>query len=247
MGGPIIGAMRNQLLYNSTKTGAKGPQSQAGPSPLFLISPKRQELKINGMEVPIEGDRAIACGSLIGFGGLLEKEFRVHDFFLGRRNCQRFLQKQFMAEFELDKNRKPICNTTFCSVLSGYANPAAFNRFAQIKTVIDNNNNQKSFVLLPIIPDLNVIGTNPADNTINLLLNSENPQRPWPQIDFCEKIYTQGSKIKKRARWVVQAGFKPGWFMGKIFDLVFKFFGISLAEKTMEYIKNELQNWKLLK
>jgi len=38
---------------------------------------------------------AIACGSLGGFGGFLSKEFRHHDFMLGRRNCQRFLARHF--------------------------------------------------------------------------------------------------------------------------------------------------------
>lgn len=53
----------------------------------FLISPVR------------EGDNreksayAIACGSLGGFGGFLSQRFREHDFFLGRRNCQRFLER----------------------------------------------------------------------------------------------------------------------------------------------------------
>jgi len=38
---------------------------------------------------------AIACGALGGFGGFLSKEFRHHDFMLGRRNCQRFLATHF--------------------------------------------------------------------------------------------------------------------------------------------------------
>lgn len=41
---------------------------------------------------------AIASGSLGGFGGFggfLSRAFREHDFFLGRRNCQRFLERYF--------------------------------------------------------------------------------------------------------------------------------------------------------
>lgn len=55
---------------------------------LWRISPSR-----------FVGDRpqraAIACGLWGGFGGFLDIEFRRHDYELGRRNCQRFLQSWF--------------------------------------------------------------------------------------------------------------------------------------------------------
>jgi hypothetical protein len=37
----------------------------------------------------------IACGSVEGFGGFFSKKFRNHDYMLGRRNCQRFIQEFF--------------------------------------------------------------------------------------------------------------------------------------------------------
>lgn len=40
----------------------------------------------------------IACGSLGGFGGFFSRDFRHHDFLLGRYNCQRFLRKHFNVE-----------------------------------------------------------------------------------------------------------------------------------------------------
>ncbi len=48
----------------------------------FLISPTRSDAK----------NSPIASGSLGGFGGFLSHDFRQHDFNLGRRNCQHFLQ-----------------------------------------------------------------------------------------------------------------------------------------------------------
>lgn len=54
----------------------------------FMIAPVREEAGATA-EYPL------ACGSLGAFGGFLSKDFRVHDFFLGRRNCQRFLQRWF--------------------------------------------------------------------------------------------------------------------------------------------------------
>jgi hypothetical protein len=43
---------------------------------------------------------ALASNSLFHFGGFVSEEFRRHDFLLGRRNCQRFLQKYFILPVE---------------------------------------------------------------------------------------------------------------------------------------------------
>ena len=44
-------------------------------------------------EAPPASPMASAC--LSGFGGFLSEAFRHHDFQLGRRNCQQFLQRHF--------------------------------------------------------------------------------------------------------------------------------------------------------
>ena len=41
------------------------------------------------------GKPALQCGSLGAFGGFLCRDFRKHDFLLGRRNCQQFLREHF--------------------------------------------------------------------------------------------------------------------------------------------------------
>lgn len=46
----------------------------------------------------IEGSKAIACGFMGGFGGFIHKEFRIHDFFLGRANCEHFLREYFTVD-----------------------------------------------------------------------------------------------------------------------------------------------------
>ncbi|HEX5055103.1 MAG TPA: patatin-like phospholipase family protein [Gammaproteobacteria bacterium] len=51
----------------------------------FMIAPSR-----NGSLHPI------ACGALEGFGGFLKRDFRSHDYFLGRRNAQKFLKDHFI-------------------------------------------------------------------------------------------------------------------------------------------------------
>ncbi|HTB12715.1 MAG TPA: patatin-like phospholipase family protein [Bryobacteraceae bacterium] len=40
--------------------------------------------------------KPLQCGLLSAFGGFFERGFRAHDFQLGRRNCQAFLQKHFI-------------------------------------------------------------------------------------------------------------------------------------------------------
>lgn len=51
----------------------------------YMIAPSR-----DGQRFPI------ACGSLGGFGGFLKREFRSHDYFLARRNAQKFFRDHFV-------------------------------------------------------------------------------------------------------------------------------------------------------
>jgi predicted acylesterase/phospholipase RssA len=59
----------------------------------FLIAPSRIRQNRLGKVEKVEGSKAIACGSLGGFGGFLDKTFRIHDYFLGRANCEWFLRE----------------------------------------------------------------------------------------------------------------------------------------------------------
>ena len=59
----------------------------------FLIGPSR--VIDDGTPDGKEQRYGIASGLLGGFGGFVARSFRDHDFQLGRRNCQRFLQDAF--------------------------------------------------------------------------------------------------------------------------------------------------------
>lgn len=76
----------------------------------FLITPTRLRKVINGKKEDVNkveevaGDKAIACGALEGFSGFMSKEFRIHDYFLGRFNCEMFLRNYFTIPAEALEN-----------------------------------------------------------------------------------------------------------------------------------------------
>jgi hypothetical protein len=53
----------------------------------FLIAPMREQAR--------EGEGELACGGLAGFAGFVHERLRLHDFQLGKRNCQKFLRDHF--------------------------------------------------------------------------------------------------------------------------------------------------------
>lgn len=62
----------------------------------FLIAPSRKDPR--NTDKNLRGADAIACGTLSGFSGFFDESFRAHDFVLGQRNCQWFLQKAFLLD-----------------------------------------------------------------------------------------------------------------------------------------------------
>ena len=98
----------NQQLFSTIgyTLNAMTQQMRAKPAPLidamdankagqFLIAPVRP-ISMNEQEGnKIEGSAAIACGAFDGFSGFMNKEFRIHDFYLGRYNCEMFLRNYF--------------------------------------------------------------------------------------------------------------------------------------------------------
>lgn len=78
----LFAALKNQARFKPEELAlAAHPQIYSR----FMIAPSRRGNK-----------HTIACGSLGGFGGFLKRDFRAHDFFLGRRNAQKFLKDHFV-------------------------------------------------------------------------------------------------------------------------------------------------------
>ncbi|MBP6732302.1 MAG: patatin-like phospholipase family protein [Chitinophagales bacterium] len=121
--GKLIGAMRSQLLFDAK--GMIAEYSDPGKSN-FMIAPAKADT---------EPDKALACGGLGGFSGFLYKDYRRHDYQLGRRNCQQFLRYYFVV---MPGNTEPA------AVINGYADPKTIERFG-----VRSGNK----LYLPIIPD----------------------------------------------------------------------------------------------
>jgi hypothetical protein len=78
----LFSALKNQA---SSKPNEFILAAQSGVYSHYIINPTR-----DGAPYPI------ACAALGGFGGFLKREFRSHDYFLGRRNAQKFLRDHFV-------------------------------------------------------------------------------------------------------------------------------------------------------
>jgi len=80
----------------------------------------------------------IASGLLGGFGGFVARSFRDHDFQLGRRNCQRFLQETFA----LPPDNK---------IIESWPADVDKGKFTAIQTVAGKNRHEpKSFHIIPL-------------------------------------------------------------------------------------------------
>jgi hypothetical protein len=74
-----------------------GSRYLIGPSRVTTVKEETigEDGKVLTPKVEKEERYGIASGLLGGFGGFVARSFRDHDFQLGRRNCQRFLQQTF--------------------------------------------------------------------------------------------------------------------------------------------------------
>lgn len=180
--GEIYSTMRTQLLFKSSdlEDGTDGRVFSR-----FLMAPART---FPGRGKVI-GSKAIACGSLDGFGGFLTKDFRAHDFQLGRRNCQQFLRRHFVMP----------CPTINPIIGAGYAHPAALAAYKEEIITKDANGQPVSTWVLPIVPDieLEMMAGKPDDE--------EKPDFPvYNEITMRNLIFRNDSAIKERINRVLE-------------------------------------------
>lgn len=78
----LFSALKNQARFKPEELMLAADESVYSR---FMIAPSRDGEKFG-----------IACGALGGFGGFLKRDFRSHDYFLGRRNAQKFFLDRFV-------------------------------------------------------------------------------------------------------------------------------------------------------
>lgn len=208
--GNTLSAMLGQLRSKPTNLVNALDSNFAGQ---FLISPSR---KINNIDV--EGSKAIACGSLGGFGGFISKEFRVHDYFLGRANCEIFLRDYFTVP---ENNT----NTIFTE---GYLNVQDKNQF---KSKVDGS--------LQIIP----IFTLRKDDMYMPIFSSKTN---WPSIN--EQIIDDFKPaLKKRVKSILMNLTDYGWLDRILLRIgAFVLLNGKIADNIISTIKKALKEQKLM-
>ncbi|KFC22517.1 patatin-like phospholipase family protein [Epilithonimonas lactis] len=203
----------------------------------------------------------IACGALSGFAGFINKDFRVHDYMLGRKNCQSFLRYYFHLEAELHPS------------ISEWSEP--------LKEKYAFSDNKTNKTMIPIIPDFRIESKQIMDRNTRFYpyINESNTKGlTFPSIDYqkdlvpLEKILNKRLKsivditydhlrkkednatipiIKKRNELVFIKDFKVRvWkFLGYTFmrSVGNRFIATTLSNKIINIIIEELFKYKLLK
>ena len=222
----LVGTLRTQVLV---KTDLIQRALDEDDHSCFIMAPRRRKPlpvpdgKTKLKYVPIDGTKAIASGSLGGFGGFLDKNFREHDFYLGRINCKSFLQKHFC--FPAGTKNKIFTD--------GYAAQEAKDEF----TYVDPETKEK---LLPIIPDVNKLRPG-GDFDLDKLYG----QLIFPRLDhddFEDDFGRHESSLVKRVKFVIKSNAKLGWGM----NLGLWWIGSSIYDAVYNSVAKGLEDWDIL-
>ncbi|BBE18840.1 hypothetical protein AQPE_3010 [Aquipluma nitroreducens] len=160
----LLGAMRQQLMVKSDLLEKAYDDYDYSR---FMIAPIRTSGGVTQKE-------SIACGALGGFGGFFNRDFRVHDFMLGRRNCQRFIQCYFSVP---ESAKNPIIQHGY-----GDLDKDSLQFFMPEKTD-----------LLPIIPDIRI-----SDDQTQIIKPALEDEFRYPSISL---KYLIGLEDKLQARF----------------------------------------------
>ncbi|MDB5120003.1 MAG: hypothetical protein JWN56_1221 [Sphingobacteriales bacterium] len=229
----FIFALNSQLIFDAKDAFEAYDIKNYG---LHVIAPSRE-----GVAKP---EYAIACGSLSGFGGFFNKDFRIHDYFLGRHNCQSFLRKYFVVDLNESDPQNVQCVQ---SIIDAYkSNPAAVERFSYT----DETGKQ----LVPIIPDVKlaspvvVMETNNADGSKTIRYVDPDPL-PLYKLEKLSANYFDEyrEEIKKRIRKIINSLFDAGGFADLAINIAANAFDDKIADKILDFVIKDLKERDLLK
>ncbi len=196
-------ALRNQVMFKQDEIFNALDESDRTR---FLIAPSRKELN----KTTKRWDRkpnALASGALGGFSGFLDREFRQHDFELGRQNCQGFLRYYFaLQEDEMEeKLNAPIRQEAwdrFC-----YSDPA--------NSPVESGGK----IYFPIFPDMRVLKS--MDNTYdfeNYGADAEFYARPFPKTNM-DQIKQQYGDLAQRRIGSIVGHFLNNWLLTTLLSI----------------------------
>jgi len=187
----------------------------------YLITPSRIVPDANGGEPTVlAGEMAMSCGVLSGFGGFINKEFRVHDYFLGRFNAKIFLRDYFTIPAD-SLGSNPIFK-------NGYAGTDV----TQFKSTKDD-----SIQIIPVFADA-------TDYTFPDFVFSSGSNWPAVQDSDVDKFRPA---IKARIQAVLLNLSVFSWFTKSLLWIGAKVvLNGKLADKVIGTIKGEFQKWQLL-
>jgi hypothetical protein len=135
----------------------------------FLIAPIREQAQ------PGEGE--LACAGVARFAGFVHERLRLHDFQLGRRNCQKFLQNHFTVHVD-----NPIVSRW---VEKLRREPSALEQYHP--TMPDGSIDRDMVQIIPLMD----------------LVRTEVATIPWPKLDQRRDFGPLKRLIEVRARAVV--------------------------------------------
>jgi predicted acylesterase/phospholipase RssA len=118
---------------------------------------------------------AIASGGVNAFGGFLSREFRHHDFMLGRRNCQRFLATGFVLPAD------PVAGDVN-PIVGPWLSDPRHDQFLGSMPIGD-----RKVKALPIIPLLGKLAS-----------KHYTTMPPWPETPADLDLATLSAKVKAR-------------------------------------------------
>ncbi len=212
----VVMAMQSQLLFDAKTMLDAYNNANYG---LFLVAPSREGVKPS---------HALACGSLGGFGGFLSADFRIHDFFLGRHNCQSFLRRYFVVNMEDGKAH----NHAVSAVLNGYREQEAINRYAR---------KDGTGTWVPIIPDMRQrMPEDAKDSALDL---------PLYHFERLEESAFNHHFVMLEQRFAALAGnfSKTSGIAEMALAMAIKTYEDNVATSVLNFIRNDLKRRKLMK
>jgi hypothetical protein len=139
----LLPAVLNQLRF---KTDELILATSSAVASRYLISPSRPWRN--------EKEPTLACGTLGGFLGFLKKDFRHHDYLLGRLNCQQFLKRHFYVSDE-NELLTPWLNSAPQYVGAAYYSEADLKKIRAAHPEIDPSIKPLNPVpIIPLMPEL---------------------------------------------------------------------------------------------